>query len=151
MGSMITLGIGKLEIDWGKNEIFNDHSQLFLKSDVKKIPYYYANNHIEMQEGLSSKLEDVSQRLDLLGYSEHNLEKLYNNHLAEIPEYYEKPEIKFNELKQLLTHISIDKIPLDVEEPADYDLGEYVSQFIFRTPEIKAFLPPGLNLLTRPQ
>ena len=29
MGSMITLGIGKMEIDWGKNNIFNNHSCLF--------------------------------------------------------------------------------------------------------------------------
>ncbi len=29
MGSFITLGVGKLEIDWGKNNLFKNHSKLF--------------------------------------------------------------------------------------------------------------------------
>ena len=31
MGSMITLRIGKMELDWGKNNMFNNHSCLFQK------------------------------------------------------------------------------------------------------------------------
>ncbi len=31
MGSMITLGIGKMELEWGKNNMFNNHSCLFQK------------------------------------------------------------------------------------------------------------------------
>ena len=41
MGSMITLGIGKMEIDWGKNNVFNNHSCLFQKEDFKKIVEIY--------------------------------------------------------------------------------------------------------------
>jgi len=34
MGSMIELGLGHLEIDWGKNEFFRNHSKLFLETDI---------------------------------------------------------------------------------------------------------------------
>lgn len=40
MGSMITLGIGRMELDWGKNNLYKDHSALFQISDVQLIPYY---------------------------------------------------------------------------------------------------------------
>lgn len=29
MGTMISLGVGKMEIDWGENNVFTDHSVLF--------------------------------------------------------------------------------------------------------------------------
>ena len=42
MGSIITLGIKKMDIDWGKNNYFNNHSILFQKSDFDvELPYYY--------------------------------------------------------------------------------------------------------------
>ncbi len=43
MGSMIHLAVGRLEIDWGKNQGFRDHSALFQgETDVADVPYYYA-------------------------------------------------------------------------------------------------------------
>jgi hypothetical protein len=33
MGSMITLRLGRLEVDWGKNSFFRNHSPLFAKID----------------------------------------------------------------------------------------------------------------------
>jgi len=41
MGSMIQLSVGNLQVDWGKNRGFTDHSGLFQTSDVKLVPYYY--------------------------------------------------------------------------------------------------------------
>ena len=29
VGSMINLSVGRLEVDWGRNAVFTDHSQLF--------------------------------------------------------------------------------------------------------------------------
>jgi hypothetical protein len=44
MGSMIHLSVGRLEIDWGKNSGFTDHSGLFQATDVTDVPYYYAGS-----------------------------------------------------------------------------------------------------------
>ena len=37
MGTMISLGIGKLEIDWGKNDVFENFRDLFQPQDWKDI------------------------------------------------------------------------------------------------------------------
>ncbi len=47
MGSMISLAVGRLEVDWEKNNGFVDHSPLFQAGDVAQIPYYYAGKEIE--------------------------------------------------------------------------------------------------------
>jgi hypothetical protein len=48
MGSEITLGLGRLRVDWGKNEFFRNHSRLFLSSDIGTAVYYYAEDHEEI-------------------------------------------------------------------------------------------------------
>jgi hypothetical protein len=40
---MIYLSVGRLEIDWGKNFGFTDHSALFQSSDIAQVPYYYVD------------------------------------------------------------------------------------------------------------
>ena len=82
MGSMISLGVGRMEIDWGKNNFFRNHSALFQTSDVKMIPYYYVeddgNPLIVEKEGYSRQLKLVKPRLDLLGYTLEMIEEKYN-------------------------------------------------------------------------
>ena len=45
MGSMIYLAVGRLEIDWGKNSGFADHTPLFQTTDLAKVPYYYVDHY----------------------------------------------------------------------------------------------------------
>lgn len=59
MGSVISLGLGKFEIDWGKNNYFRNHSKLFEQTDIKNISYYYVDDEIIYQEGYSKKLKYV--------------------------------------------------------------------------------------------
>ena len=47
MGSIISLGVGQFEIDWGINEFFWNHSKLFLKDDIRPATYFYAEGHKE--------------------------------------------------------------------------------------------------------
>jgi hypothetical protein len=53
MGSIITLGVGRLEIDWGKNSYFRNHSRLFFRDDVKPEIYDYAEKMQEVQPAFS--------------------------------------------------------------------------------------------------
>lgn len=62
MGTMITLGVGKLEINWGKNDIFDNFRDLFQAEDWKDIKYYYADNVVEIKKGYSRKLSQVKPR-----------------------------------------------------------------------------------------
>ena len=84
MSTEIRLSVGRLEVDWGRNFNFADHSQLFQPCDLAEVPYYWrTGNHVyrdgeedfeyeittEMGEGLSKPIEHVVERLELLGYS----------------------------------------------------------------------------------
>ncbi len=136
MGSMITLGLGKLEVDWGKNSYFRNHSKLFLPSDIKNIPYYYADNIVEEKEGYSRKLKDIALRLELLGYTRKSLKKIYQEHINEVPEYYDPPPVDFDQFLKIIQQIDVTKIELE-DDHGDYDLGEYVSQYLFRQKEFR--------------
>ena len=100
MGSIITLGINKMEIDWGKNNVFSNHSSLFQSKDyVQKIPYYAVNDEddtiIEYEIGAKKKLKDIKDRLDLLGYDLKRIEKKYSE-IVEEYEYYSDNKIEIN-------------------------------------------------------
>lgn len=47
MGSLISLSIGSLEIDWGKNNIGRDHSALFVAGDRTEADYFYSDDVVE--------------------------------------------------------------------------------------------------------
>ena len=133
MGSMITLGLGKLEIDWGKNSFFNNYSKLYLPSDVTTIPYYYADNIIEEKEGYSRKLKNMVLRLELLGYTNESLRGIYTNMYNNFPEA-NGLHLSFDELLDILLQIDVSGIQLE-DESGDYDLGEYASEFLFKQNE----------------
>ncbi len=150
MGSMITLGLGKMEIDWGKNNVFRDHSSLFQEKDVKPIPYYYVDIDtekpiIEMKEGLAHKLSSVKARLDLLGYDLFSIKRLYNDSLEESEDFGFKIHFTFDDFYSTLTHIDVPnvntpQIAVEYDENG-YDLGEYVRKCILEDSQIKANLP----------
>lgn len=129
MGSIITLGIGEMEVDWGKNWRFNDYSKLFLPNDKKNIPYYYADNIVENKSGYSKKLSEVKERLELLGYSKHNLETLFKKIVDDYPNYYSPISFTFDDLIDIFSSIDIKEYKNKFKE-GDYGLGEYTLEHI---------------------
>lgn len=65
---MIHLSLGALQIDWGKNSHFADHSSLFQKFDLKDVLDHGYDDPLEM-EGYSRPLGNILARLELLGYT----------------------------------------------------------------------------------
>lgn len=129
---MITLGIGKMEIDWGKNNVFNNHSCLFQKEDLKEIPYYYANNEVEYKKGFSKNIKSIKRRLDLLGYNLNQIENIFNEDLRYVNQLYETSlPIKFNDYYNILKNININNIDMTSDKyDYEYDLGEYVRKCV---------------------
>lgn len=134
MGSMVSFGIGKLELDWGKNNFYSDHGSLFQPSDVKDIPYYYTDSIVEYKEGLSRKLGSMKRRLDLLGYSLNSIKKQYERHLSEVPEYYSDTPLSFEDFYCVISNLDVSKMTLD-EEWEHYDPGEFLSKYLFKHSE----------------
>ena len=146
MGSMITLGIDKMEVDWGKNNCFTNHSALFLPQDIKEIPYYYVDVEtdepiIEIKEGYSRRLSSVKSRLDLLGYSLNSIKDKYNSCIEEAEGFSCKVNLSFEEFYRVISNIDIpkvDSVTIAVEyDDNGYDLGEYVRNCILADPEIR--------------
>ena len=151
MGSMITLGINKMEIDWGKNSIFREHSALFQSTDVKQIPYYYfdwdtESPIVEMKEGYSKKLSNVKERLDLLGYTLKSISVQYNE-IAEDASEHGLSVIDFEQFYNAIFSIDLSKVDMRLDNAGyvnlenGYDLGEYACKCILHDPEINSKLP----------
>jgi hypothetical protein len=69
LGSMITLRLGRLEVDWGENAFFRNHSALFANGERAMAEYFYADNQVIEQPAYVRKLRRVVGRLELLGYA----------------------------------------------------------------------------------
>ncbi len=133
MGTMISLALGRLEVDWGKNNFFSNHGALFQNSDIKPVASYYANEDwpdgdpiVEMNEGMSKPLGEVRNRLELLGHTlrtvEHHYEKLHQFHgISERP-------IPFSQLQKALAHVDVNRVSGNYG--TDFEPGEFVRKEI---------------------
>lgn len=144
MGAMISLGIGRMEIDWGKNTFFKDHSVLFQPEDIKLIPYYYVGDDdkplIIKKEGYSRKLKLVKKRLDLLGYTLKEIEEKYNETKKDCLCHEIDVVLSFESFSNIINNININQIDtprLAIEfQDNGYDLGEFARRCIIPEKEL---------------
>ncbi|WP_369008203.1 HEPN/Toprim-associated domain-containing protein [Burkholderia multivorans] len=70
---MISLSVGSIDIDWGKNEFFENHAHLFQPGDESENDYHYVKEDgspiVKVQQCLKRPLRRVVPRLELLGYT----------------------------------------------------------------------------------
>jgi hypothetical protein len=128
MGSMIQLAVGRLEIDWGKNNGFVDHSPLFQPTDVTNVPYYYVDDVIEHKEGLSKPLKHVIERVNLLGHTRRLCEKEFG-FLAEF-NGFDSDRFRFADLQKALATVDVNALSVDYGEPGE-DFGKFFRREIF--------------------
>lgn len=137
MGSMIHLAVGRLEIDWGKNHGFRDHSALFQgEQDIADVPYYYAGKEdgtdfegepkweplIEHKEGLSKPLPLVIDRLNLLGHTYEQCEKEFT-FLARL-NGFDDTSFTFAALRDVLEAVDVTSLSTDYGEGGE-DFGKF--------------------------
>jgi len=148
MGSLISFGLSKLELDWGKNDSFNNHSCLFKSCDKKLATYYYADGIKERKPALVRPLKRVKPRLELLGYSLTGCANKFDQHMAAKPSYIDDIQISFAQFASLFREIDVDRVkPL---KDSDYfDFGELV-EAILADPEFDK-LKRGLNIVDKGQ
>lgn len=142
MGSMIHLSVGRLEIDWGKNHIFSDHSKLFQSSDLAQVPYYYVDEKTpykmdgnedeyniitELKDGLSKPLSEVIDRTDLLGYTFKYARQEFE-YLSQIHEL-DPTKLRFDDLAKALGAVDVQSMSADYGEGEDF--GKFFRRHIF--------------------
>ena len=152
MGTMIHLALGRLEVDWGKNNFFTDHGALFQPTDIKPVPSYYAGDDwpdgepiVKMNEGFGKSLGHVLARLELLGYTlravEHHYKRLHQFHDLD------EEALPFDELRQALARVDVNRVSGNYSE--DYDPGEFARKEILERLALKSekydYNNPGLR------
>lgn len=145
MGSMVSFGIERMVLEWGKNHSFNDFSAIFQPSDERDIPYYYAENTVETYPGMSRKLGSVAKRLNLLGFSEAELRAKFDKTVEAMPEITEGLDITFEQFSLILRSIDLSKAFKEFGD-GDFDLASYVNEFLLKDPEVAKSLPHGLAI-----
>lgn len=160
MGSIITLGVKKMDVDWGKNNIFLNHSILFQEKDFDiELPYYYIDDESEKiiyEKGASKKLKHVKERLDLLGYDLDSCERDFNDVIKTFEFSLDtKIEFSFNDFKECIKNINVNKVN-NIKSAIEsfengYDLGEFFSKAILTDTEfltkMKKHLKKEINIL----
>lgn len=143
MGSMLTLGIEKFEIAWGKYNVYENFSDLFQIGDFTDIKYYYDDSLIETKKGYSRKLNRVKNRLDLLGYTLPQIKEIYEDLYKDYYGIYKESSLNllltFDEFYNVFTNINLSKVNT-LTESDDWDFGKYVSECVFQDSEIKTLL-----------
>lgn len=135
---MILLAVGRLEIDWGRNHAFRDHSVLFQgEQDVANVPYYYAADDrdekeseeqtkeqliVELKEGLSKPLHHVIDRLNLLGHTFDQGEKEFK-FLARQHRFHDS-SFSFANLRDIMAAIDVESLSADYGEGGE-DFGKF--------------------------
>lgn len=139
MGSIVTLGLGRLEVDWGKNWNWTNHSRLFLPTDRKPVPHYYVDEDgetifEELKPGFGRPLSSVSRRLELLGYTLSEARRHYEEDLARVPDFYETPDITFDVFARALASVDVSRMTLD-PGAGDHSLGGFAARSILQDPQ----------------
>jgi hypothetical protein len=132
---MIQLAVGRLEVDWGKNNSLNDHGTLFQTTDLKLIPTYHEGEDwpegepiVEMKQGFGKPLGHVLARLELLGHTLRSIEHHYNR----LHQFHNLKEdaLPFEDLRQALARVDVNTVSGIYGD--DYDPGEFVRKEIFQ-------------------
>jgi hypothetical protein len=137
---MIHLAVGRLEVCWGKNNGFVDHSALFQTSDVAPVPYYYAGEEIEgcdgeleceviteLKDGLSKPLTQVIDRINLLGHTRAVCEREFSK-LAEF-NGFDPESFTFGDLRDALTTLDVSGLSPNYGEGGE-DFGKFFQKKI---------------------
>lgn len=141
MGSIVTLGVDNLEIDWGKNNFFRNHSKLFLPGDKKTVIYYYADNIQENRPAYSRSLKKVKERLNLFGYTVDGCKDIFESQKSSIPDYYpDEHDVPFKIFSRIISSVDTQKVSMPNESDY-YDFGEYVTKNILQDPEFTSQFP----------
>ncbi len=126
MGSVITLRIGNLEVDWGKNGLSTDHGPLFKLEDETMVEYDYINEfgeHLkETKEASSRPLRGMVGRLALLGYTLSAANREYSELLRRNGLSPDDPSISFERFLDAVKTMDVSNPSFTYE--SEYDFGE---------------------------
>lgn len=133
MDTTVRLSVGRLEVDWGRNFGYADHSQLFQTGDFGEVPYYHAKGEVSFKEGqeerefdvatemgggLSKPLVEVVDRMELLGYSMSYARREFE-HVCRMTNV-DTTKFNFEQLAEALAKLDVRSVSVDYGEGERY-------------------------------
>lgn len=109
MGTEIHLYVGSFSVDWGKNNHFVSHAELFQPEDLKPAIQDPGYTEDAKAEGYSKPLGEVLHRLELLGYTLATAKKEYAFTQDEYGDPLKRP-ISFKKMLELVKNIDLHKV-----------------------------------------
>lgn len=136
---MIYLSVGRLEVDWGKNHRFDDHSPLFQSSDIAQVPYYYVDEDdpqnesgeynviTEYKVGLSKPLAQVVERITLLGHTLEYARREFEH--FSLLNRFDTSKFSFEQLARALASVDVRSVSAHDSEGDEF--GEFFRRYLF--------------------
>lgn len=143
MYSMITLSVGRFEVDWTRDGmLIRDHRALYQASDFGQIPCYYLDPHedtidydfdeerptvVGHNDGFSKPFKDVLDRINLLGHSYENCKNDFLE-LARIHDF-NPAEFRLEDLEDAVQKIDVTQISADYGDGHE-SFGKFFCRYI---------------------
>lgn len=147
MGAYSHLSIGKLDLDWGKNDAFPNHSNLYLPTDKTTATYYYANDIEERKKCYARRLGNMIPRLELLGFTLKKIESSFKEFKIDYADNSSKiNNISFEDYYRALSEIDLNTAsPGQDHYPEDFymrdDSGELLVTLAFQFEDFNKLIP----------
>jgi hypothetical protein len=116
MGTMIALSLNEVDIDYGKNRYWTNHSWLFPPNSIREIKYSYANNIVEMKPGFETSLAEARFRLRHLGCSMQETSTKFDRAVARWNRTADLG-LSFDDFRSVLSGIDFAGLPFESLEP----------------------------------
>lgn len=121
MGTMITLSLNDVPVDYGKNHYWTSHAWLFPSGSDKDVPYLYTDDLVVTRPGLSAPLAQVRFRMHHLGYSLDETRDRYNAELERWNRTYAL-RLPFERFVAAVTSIEFAEMTQQDQESFEYEL-----------------------------
>jgi len=105
-------------LDYGKNDSFINHSALFMSGDIEQADYHYAYGLIEHKPAFVRSLHSVVRRLDMLGYTLQDCERLYGDAVAETLSN-DQPPLTFERFAEVIRGVDVGTIRISSGDEGD--------------------------------
>ena len=114
MGTLLYLRIGQLELDWGKNDMFINHSKIFLPDDLKLATFCDEcedePNRVETRLALVRSLGGMLKRLELLGYTLEECRNIDEQLGRDVHGHHGRPDIDFEQFRHTVAALDVDRV-----------------------------------------
>lgn len=125
MGTMISLSLNGVDIDYGKNRYWTNHHWLFPPDSITDIDYHYADDITETKPGFQTTLGEARFRLCHLGYSLHETRTKFERAVARWNRTANL-QLTFEEFRGVLANLNFVSLSETDMEPYVYDFREFL-------------------------